>query len=155
MDEAKKENINYEYKQFSEMIMPYGSSDLWTALELLEEIKAGYLNKFSTASILWDIIDECKNSTGQDDISQFDVVALVYEDILQQARNKIDEVAKYDFQNDFKGVGTSIYVAGNYCATTLDFSEDAKNELAEKIKPFREELEKDVFVNFLIEDLGI
>jgi len=49
------------------------------------------------------------------------------------ARNHIEEVAGYDFLNDFSGSGTEIYTYGNYMCSSYDYSSEAILELKDKI----------------------
>ena len=75
------------------------------------------------------------------------------------ARNEIDSVLGYDFLNDFSGGGTEFYTAGNYMATSYDWSEEAQNELQKKIddasKGEKEKLKDDKFVKQFLEYVDV
>jgi hypothetical protein len=141
-----------EYEDFVNLLNPFGSRDLGTALETLEEVRGGYEEK-PVHEILFDMMEEWKESIGNIQNEDIDLVALVYEDILQKAKNKILEVTEYNFE-DYGG-DTAIYTSGNYMCTSYDYSDGAKEELAKKIKKYREELNQDVFCEFLFDSLDI
>ena len=154
MENAQKDLILIEYQDFCENMIPFGSYDLRIALDKLDTVKHGYGEFSRPCEILQDLSEEWQSSIGDYDLSKIDIVALVYEDILQKARGKIEELTKYDFQNDFKGSG-GIYVAGNYCATSIDYSDESRAELEKKTKKHKKELAEDVFVSYLFDALDI
>ena len=68
-----------------------------------------------------------------------DPVYCVLDHILQMARNELDDVLGYDFQNDYRGGGTEIYTYGNFMCSSFDRSEGARGELQEKLDSATEE----------------
>ena len=105
-----------------------------------------------------DLVRDWSEETGTD-MDDLDIVAIVYEHELQMARNKIDSVLGYDFLNDTEHGGTEFYVAGNYMATSFDYSKEAVSDLQEKINEAtgeqKDELEDDIFVKIFLEDVEV
>lgn len=92
-------------------IIPFGSSDIARANEIIDE--AG-LNDADVAEYIKDFARDCDM-----DILDIDVVAAVYEYILQNVRTLIEEKTQIDILNT---EGYEINVAGNYLATSYDSS---------------------------------
>jgi hypothetical protein len=144
----KEDLLQREIDEFNAYMMPWGSTDIKTALEFLEDVEEGK----RPAVLLCDLIEEFCESIGEYDYKKIDPNYVAYDYVLQMARNAIYEVCKYDFINDYNGGDTEIYTSGNYCCTQYDYSESAIEELKEKIKPFMKELkEESVVVKFLSE----
>jgi len=70
------------------------------------------------------------------------------------ARNKIDDVTKYDFINDYSGTG-EIYTYGNYMCSSYDYSDEFREELKEKTKPYMKELREDKWCSYIFSELEI
>lgn len=121
---------------FYREIVPYGYMDIDAAIRAAKE--ASKDAKWAAEQVT-RYADECDTK-----IEDIDPVGVVYESILQEARNEIDEQAGYDLCNDAKA-RTGIYTAGNYCCTNYDYSEDAIEELCEKL------VEKEVEIDGLTE----
>ncbi len=89
---------------------------------------------------------------------QMDPVYCVLDHILQMARNEIDDVLGYDFQNDFRG-DTEFYTYGNFMCSSYDWSEAAKDELTEKLDEASSEqlrqLRDNSFVAYFLEQVEI
>jgi len=150
-----KEDEDFEYRQFSTILLNdvtnWGFGDIGTATD-----KALSVNL--DAKELAEIVESFHEDT-ETEYENIDVVAVLYDHILQNARNKIDSVLKYDFLNDFSGDGTEFYVAGNFMATTYDYSQSAHDELKEKIMNANQmqlkELSNDVFVRSFLTDVEV
>jgi len=146
-----KDVVEREFDDFTSSVTDYGSADISTAVEKFREV--GLRGKE-----LADEVREFSDSTGTP-LEDIDIVYVAYDHILQMARNKISEVLNYDFLNDFTGGGTEFYVAGNYMATSYDYSEEAVDELREKIKEASkiqlQELSDDVFVKSFLSDVEV
>lgn len=88
-------------------------------------------------------------------ITDVDICYIAYDHVLQMARNKISEVLDYDFMNDGPGIDT----CGNYCCTSYDYTEEAINELREKLKEAteeqKEELKENKFVMQFFREIDI
>lgn len=150
-EEKQEERIDREISRFNRSITDFGSGDIASAVEKGDELG---LDGNEVADISRQFADE----TGTD-LNDVDVVAQVYDHELQMARNKIDEVLGYDFINDFEGDGTEFYTAGNFLATTFDYSQNAHDQLEKKIKGAtpeqRKQLLDDIFVKVFLEDVDI
>ena len=105
---------------------PFGYLDMQAACHIWEAV-------WLYERELYEIIDDFKESCGECCYSSIDPVYSVLEYILQMARNHIEEVARYDFMNDFSGSGTEIYTYGNYMCCSYDYSSEAILELKDKI----------------------
>ena len=66
-----------------------------------------------------------KDNTLIEDISSVDLVACAYDFILEKVREEIQQVTGNDIINDLK---ENINVAGNYMATSYDYTDKAKDE---------------------------
>lgn len=134
--ESKQEQLTEEINSFYKEVSNYSYLDVQTAVNVFLEVGlSGY-----------DLAKEVNNyseETGTD-IENIDVCYISFENILQQAREKIDEVLGYDFLNDFKGSGQEIYTYGNYMATSYDYSTEAQEELQDKITKATEEQKKEL-----------
>jgi hypothetical protein len=143
--------VDREVGVFGSRIVPFGSGDVATAIDKGLELE------------MWggdvaDLVTEYQEDT-ETSLDNIDVVALVYEHELQMARNKISEVLNYDFLNDTEHGQTEIYVAGNYMATSFDYSQEALDELQSKINGAtgeqKDDLENDTITKIFLRDLDI
>lgn len=148
MDEQRLER---EIDSFYREVSSYGYSDI------KEAVKTFFVCGFD-ASELAEAVQEYSKDVGTP-LQDIDVCAVAYERILQLARTKINDIIGYDFLNDFKGGGSEIYVYGNYCATSFDYSENAIEELQDKINKAnedeRQQLRDDELVSYFLNDIGI
>ena len=141
---------DYETNQFYQSLTDWGSMDVETALEKAQEVGIN-------GSELADLVRELLSDTGIE-LSKIDVCYVIYDHILQQARNKIDEVLNFDICNDMKGE-TQFYTYGNAMCTSFDYSSEAQEQLQEKIKNAtreqKDELLEDVFVKVFLNDVDV
>ena len=105
---------------------PFGYLDVQAMCELGDELE---LSEYQ----LFEIIDDARESMGYENWAGIDPVYCVFDFIVQNARNVIDEVTGYDFINDFTRNGTEIYAYGNYMCSSIDYSDEAVEELVSKI----------------------
>ena len=145
-----KERIEIEYDRFTSGITDFGSGDISTAVEKYSEVGLG-------GSDLADDVREWVDSTNAK-LEDADVCYVAWDRILQEARNELDSVLGFDITNDIKG-GTEFYVAGNYMATSYDYSSEAVEQLKEKLlEASPDELERlstNVFVKSFLSDIDI
>lgn len=106
-------------------IIPFGAEDIARANEIIDE--AG-LNDADVADYIKDFARVCDMN-----ILDIDVVAKVYEYILQNVRTIIEEKTQIDILNT---EGYEINVAGNYRATSYDSSTENGERVRELIKTF-------------------
>lgn len=108
-------------------IIPFGSRDIARANEIIDE--AG-LNDADVADFIKQYAVDCDMN-----ISDLDIVACVYEYILQNVRTFVEEKLGVDFLNENNH---EIYVAGNYLATSYDFQGDANKNVTALIDKINE-----------------
>ena len=102
----------------------FGYLDIQTAVVVALEVG-------EQPSWVYEQMEEFADSCGVK-ISDCDPVATVYDSVLQTAGAEIEELTGFNLCNDAKH--GEIYVAGNFCCTSFDYKEEAKAELAEKVK---------------------
>ncbi len=150
-EEQLERRIDNEISQFHQSITDFGSGDIASAVEKGDEIG---LSGSEVADLAREFSDDTETK-----LEDVDPVATVYEHELQMARNKIDSVIGYDFLNDFEGSGTEIYTAGNFLATSFDYSTEAHDDLEKRVKGAtpeqKKELLDDIFVKVFLEDVDI
>ena len=152
---VSKETDDFETKQYASIMLNdvtnWGFGDTGEAIDKALSVGLG-------SRELTEILEQFHEDT-ETPYDDMDVVAVLYDHILQNARSKIDEVIKYDFLNDFSGDGTEFYVAGNFMATTYDYSQSAVDELREKLmkanKNQLKELSDDIFVKSFLTDVDV
>ena len=147
---VSKETIDREYDDFTSGITDYGSADIATAVEKFKEVGLG-------GRELADRVREWSDET-ETPIGDVDVVYVAYDYILQNARNEIDSVLGFDISNDIEG-GTEFYVAGNYMATSYDYSTEAVDQLRGVLKKASKsdlkKLSENVFVRSFLNDVDV
>ena len=118
---TEEEKLRYEYDNFLFAICPYGSLDVRTAINAV--IALGKDGNF-----LAELIDDWCEETGsrREDV---DVVGIVYDYALNEARNEIEELTGFDFCND----GAEVYVHWNYTGTQYDYRNDANEIIKRKL----------------------
>ena len=135
-----------EFDRFTSSITDFGSGDIASAVEKADEVGID-------GRELADIVREFGDDTGTP-LNDIDVVAVLYDHILQNARNEINSVLGFDIQND-----ADFYVAGNYLATTYDYSsesnEDLKGILMEATRDELERLSRNIFVKSFLTDVDV
>lgn len=104
---------------------PFGYLDIGTAVTVCHEVD-------EPTSYVYDCVSEFIESIDIK-LEECDPVACVYDDILQHARNEIEDLTDFDFCND----GAEIYTAGNFMATSYDYQE--LDLLAEALEDVDEE----------------
>jgi len=113
--------IDYHYNQFTANILPFGSMDIRIAIQTALEVgEDGYW----VAETVREFTESCEVK-----IEDCDVVCCVYDTILQEARNEIDNLTNFDFVNDDAEISTY----GNYCATSYDWSGNANEVIRDKL----------------------
>ena len=122
---------------------PYGSLDIRAALKAADEVG-------QDSDWVIDLIEEFAESCGmkKDDL---DIVYVVYDQILQEARQEIEELVGIDICD---GIDT----VGNYLATSYDCTQ----EFIDKLKAAFEENELDIHsddyslsTQFLINNINV
>ena len=121
MKTITENQIVREYDNFCSALIPFGSLDIRTAVNVALEVEED-----------GDWVAECVQEFIESTDSPFnsvDVVCCVYDAILQEARNEIDNLIDFDFCND----DAEIYTCGNYMATSYDWSDDAPTKIKDKL----------------------
>jgi hypothetical protein len=130
--ERQERIVERETADFYAAVLPYGSADVRAAVRFFVDARLG-------GDALADAVTEFVDGTDSK-LADVDVCYIAYDHVLQMARNKISEVLNYDFCND--GPGIDVY--GNYMCTQYDYSEEAKDELIEKLKEADEEQKEEM-----------
>jgi len=135
-----------EFDRFTSSITDFGSGDIASAVDKADEVGID-------GSGLADIVREFGDETGTP-LNDIDVVAVLYDHILQNARNEIDSVLNFDIVND-----ADFYVAGNFLATSYDYSTESQEKLTEKIneasKSDLQRLSENIFVRSFLNDVEV
>ncbi len=138
-----EERIDYETERLMRLCCPYGSLDVREAVRFGQEF--GYYD----ADKILELAERFSNDTGIA-LEEIDVVYIVYEHVLQDARNRIYEATGDDFVSDGPG---EIYTYGNFMATCYDYTEEARERLISEIANLditqREELLDEFLLRFL------
>ena len=121
----QEERIEREISYFNANIIPFGSSDVRVAIEVaLEAGKDG--------DWVAEQVEEYCDSTGTQ-LKDIDVVYCVYDSLLQEAKNEIEETTKKDILND---LSPCIEVYGNYMCSSFDCTQEtakATLKMAQKV----------------------
>lgn len=116
------EEIKRHYEDFCHYLTSYGYLDIRKAVEVALEI--GESGDWAAEQVLC-FQDECGCS-----ISEIDPVYVVYEAVLQEARDEIFKHTGLDFLND----NAEVCTFGNYVATSYDWYNDAPSVISGKLK---------------------
>ncbi len=119
--EISENTITREYDNFTSAMVTYGSMDIRRAVYVAIEVE-------EDGDWVAEVVQEQAEQMGMN-VNDLDIVSEVYNDILQTSRNEIDDLINFDFCND----GADIYVAGNYCATSYDWSNNSNEIIKEKL----------------------
>ena len=120
-NEITAKQIDREFDNFTASLIPFGSLDIRTAVNTALEV--GEDGEWA-ADKLSESADSCDMK-----IEDCDPVYCVYDAILQEARNEIDDLINFDFLND----GAEIYTSGNFTATSYDWRDEANEAIKEKL----------------------
>jgi len=140
--ENQTENLDYEIERFQASLIPFGYLDIKAAVETA--IEGGHDGEW-----LAEEINRWIENTGMT-MENVDPNFVAYDSLLQEARSDIEELTEIDILNDTEN---QVDVYGNYMCTTLDYSEEAKEEL-EKILKDIEEDDKTLAIKWLESELG-
>lgn len=137
--------IEENTKDFYAGIVSYGSTDIETAIKI-------FLDVDKSGDDLAEEVKRFSEDTGTK-LEDVDVCYVAYETILQEARNKIEEILGFDFLNE--GSGRDIYTYGNYCCSQYDSTQGLKDELKERLNDIATEEERKEKIKELKEDVVI
>ncbi len=132
MENLSENYINQETERASADFCPFGYLDLKAAITAA--LEAG-----KTSNYVYEQTHEFANSCDMQ-IDECDPVYCVYESLMQEARNEIEDLINYDFLNDFSGDSGEIYVFGNFLDTHY-FGEEGKAELKAKLQEAKIKME--------------
>jgi len=140
------ERTERQFDRFTSSITDFGSGDIASAVEKADEVG---IDGRELADIVREFGDETETP-----LNDIDVVAVLYDHILQNARNEIDSVLNFDIQND-----ADFYVAGNFLATSYDYSSESLEKLTEIIneasKSDLQRLSESIFVRSFLTDVEV
>ena len=137
------EILDYEIKDFMYRILPFGYADIKAAVQAAME--GGHDGEWAA-----DQITEYMKETDLS-LSDIDPVAVVYEALLEEARNDITQLNGADILSD---TSEQVYVAGNFVCTSLDYSTGARSELVEILATISAENYTEA-INWFISELDI
>ena len=142
MMSQEERRIEREMDNFTYSLIPFGSADIKAAI--ITAMDAGKDGGWCAEQI-----EEYMDSCGISKLDEIDPVYVVYDSLLQEARNDIYELTDIDILNDTK---EQIEVYGNYMCTSLDYSEGAKKELLKILKKVPKDEETDA-IKWLVSEL--
>lgn len=148
--EITKEREDSELKDFTfnalNSSLNWGFGDVGSAVDKATSVDV-------SGSELSDLIQEFHDDT-ETPFEDIDVVSVIYDHILQNARNEIDSVLGFDIQND-----ADFEVAGNFLATTYNHSTESLDDLREKFRNASQteldQLKNNVFVKSFVTDIDL
>lgn len=123
-----KEHLENEIEDFRGAFCPFGYLDIKRAVE--EALEVGKSADWAYGQMEQFAEDCCMK------ITDLDPCYVVMDAILQMARNEIIDIASIDIQND-----ANFYTAGNFCATTYDWSSDDPQALIDALRANPDALE--------------
>jgi hypothetical protein len=120
MDEKRVES---EIERFTSGLIPMGYLDIKSAVQTA--LDGGHDGDW----LVEQVNQFCEDTDTA--LSDVDVNYVAYDSLFQEARNDIDELTGIDIIND---LSEEVQVYGNYMCTTLDCSEEAKDEVSKVLK---------------------
>ena len=136
------ENIEYEIERFQAAIIPFGYLDIKAAVATA--LEGGHDGEWLAEQVQQFMED---TDIKLDDI---DPNYVAYDSLLQEARTEIEEITEIDILNDTK---SQVEVYGNYMCTSLDYSEEAAEELRGILEKIVDE-DKTPAIKWLQNELG-
>jgi hypothetical protein len=119
-EQKTQDRINREIENFNAQLIPFGYADIKAAIETA--LEAGKDGDW-TAEQITEFIDSTETK-----LEDIDPVYVVYDSLLQEARNDIEQLANKDIVNDTRN---QVEVYANFMCTSLDYTEEAQKELKE------------------------
>jgi len=138
---VEERRIEREMDDFTYTLIPFGSADIRALV--ITAINAGKDGRWCAEQIT-EYMDQCEAKLGEIDPNY-----VICDALLQEARNDIDQLTGIDILND---LSEEVNVSGNFMCTSLDYTEEAKEETLNVIKEIDEEDRTDA-INWLISEL--
>lgn len=135
------EATDNQVNNFAASFCPFGWLDMQASLN--NAYNAGYDEDWATERIK-DFISETGN-----EMYKIDVVYVVLDSILQEARNEIEQATGFDIQND-----ASFETYGNYMASSYDWNKESMKALKEKLKDV-DTTEFSTATQYFLSEIGI
>ena len=110
-----------EISNFVFHLVPFGYLDIKSAIEAA--IESGHDEDWAAEQVT-NFMDDTNIK-----IEDIDPVYCVYDAILQEARNEIEQETGFDFLND----GAEVSTYGNFMCTSYDYEEESKKLLIERL----------------------
>ncbi|MFX0201747.1 MAG: hypothetical protein ACFFCW_37030, partial [Candidatus Hodarchaeota archaeon] len=117
-----EERLVFETDTLMWLLNPFVSMDVRAAIRFGMEFGLD-------ADKIFGLAEKYSQETGAP-FEELDIVYIVYEHVLQEARSRIYEATGYDFINDGPG---EICIYGNYAGTCYDYTEEARERLISEI----------------------
>lgn len=139
-------NVEYETSSLLHGLTDWGSADIQTAVEKAMEVNMN-------GNDLADLVREFATDTATQ-LADIDICYVIYDHILQMARNEIDNSTGFDISND-----ADFYTYGNAMCTSYDYSQESQEKLIEELSKLDdaelEQLLENEHVKVFLEDVEI
>lgn len=119
----KNEKIQNELK---ELFQPFAYLDFERACEIAEEVGENARWIFEHVE---QLREDCLLDANCRNYSDIDIVGTLYQAILEEVKDEIEELTDFDLQNE-----SDIYVAANSIATSYDYKESDITKFKEVLK---------------------
>ena len=141
-----EQRVDRETNYFLKGVSSYGSADLDAAIR-----KMLVLGEYG--SDLTDLVNQQANDLDVD-IKDVDVVGVVFDHMVQEARNKIDEILDFDIMNDIE-----VIIYYDLMCSSIELGDEDKKLLEEKFKEATQEqldeLKDNAYVKEFLDDVDI
>lgn len=122
MSNITDKEINYQFDNFTNYLIPFGSMDIRSAVTT--SMEAGFNGKWAGEQV-----EEFMEQT-EVALTDIDPCYCVYQSILEIARAEIEEITDHDFVNDQPEICTY----GNFMCTSYDYEQEAIDRLIEVLQ---------------------
>ena len=140
----EEDRLDREISEFNLHLVPFGYGDIKALVETA--IDGGHDGRWA-AECITDFMED----VGDVKFDDIDPNFVIYDALLREARNDIDNLVTVDILND---TDEQVEVSGNYMCTSLDYSEEARVELVNIVGKIPVEDETDA-ITWLIDEVDI
>lgn len=126
--EINEQYLRNQISDFRDSFCPYGYLDVKRAVEVALEIG-------EDADWAFEQVQEFAEECGMK-LQDVDPCYVVFDAVLQSARQEIEDLTGFDIQND-----ASFDTHGNYCASCYDWRTDDLELLTERLRLYADRLE--------------
>jgi len=141
----RDEKLERQYDYFLQGMNNFGTGDIASAVNKADEVNIG-------GKELSDLVREFSDDT-ETPLEDVDINAVLYEHILSPASGMIETATGYNPQDE------GFYVAGNFMATSYDYSTQNQDDLQEAINKLsdndKKRLNENKWVHNFLEDVDV